>query len=382
LLRLPLGKSYFEAICSQIFDREKLMKTLEALRQTIDQIDDQLVELLNQRMEVVRQVGELKRTNNAIIYRPEREKDIIDRLSGKLTANAPLNRAAIEAVFLEIFAASRNLELPEKVAYLGPEGSYTHQAAESRFGVMSQYLPLPSIKSVFENVVTERVRFGVIPIENNQAGVVAESLDALMEHDVKIVAEILLPIHHTFASRYDNLKDIRYIFSKDQGFLQCQKFLEEYFPQANAELVPVESTSKAAQLAMERDNSAAICAAIGAKLYQLPILFYNIEDSPNNRTRFLILSKDFNNQPSGQDKTTIVAQLPDQPGSLASFLSEFDKARINLSKIESRPAREQHKFNSRFYIEIDGHAEQDNLKDILTRYAANIRCLGSYVKLC
>ena len=355
--------------------------TLESLRNNIDALDDQLLDLLNQRMELVRRVGELKRSTNTVIYRPEREKQILDRLHEQ--NGGLLNRQAIEAIFLEIFAVSRNLELPERVAYLGPEGSFTHQAAESRFGAMSAYVALPTIRSVFESVETGRVRFGVVPIENNQEGVVSEAIDLLLEKDLMIAAEAQIPVHFTFATKAENLADITHIYSKDIAFRQCSKFLNDSFDGFKAELVPVESTSKAAKLATQQPNTAAVCSAIAAKLFDVPVLFDNIEDSDLNRTRFLILAKDFVNQPSGHDKTTLIARLPntESPGVLAQFLQEFNNRRINLTKIESRPLREGATFRYWFLLECEGHASDPALQEILNHHAAEVKLLGSYVRV-
>ena len=355
--------------------------TLESLRNDIDALDDQLLTLLNQRMELVRQVGELKRTTNTVIYRPEREKQILDRLH---VQNAGLlNRSAIEAIFLEIFAVSRNLELPERVAYLGPEGSFTHQAAESRFGAMSAYVALPTIRSVFESGETGRVRFGVVPIENNQEGVVSEAIDLLLEKDLRIAAEAEIPVHFTFATQTENLADITHIYSKDIAFRQCSKFLNDSFDGLKAEFVPVESTSKAAKLAAQQPNTAAVCSHIAAKLFDVPVLFDNIEDSDLNRTRFLILAKDFVNQPSGRDKTTLIARLPntESPGVLAEFLQEFNRRKINLTKIESRPLREGATFRYWFLLECEGHASDPALQEILNHHSAEVKLLGSYVRV-
>ena len=176
-----------------------MAKSLEDLRKQIDHIDNDLIDLLNKRMEVIREVGHLKNATNSPIYRPEREKSIIDRLHKH--HEGLLNKSAIEAIFLEIFAISRNFELPELVAYLGPEGSFTHQAAESRFGAMSQYLALDSIRSVFEAVDTGRARFGVVPLENNQEGVVSETIDLLGKTGLHVTAEVPLPIHFAFATK-------------------------------------------------------------------------------------------------------------------------------------------------------------------------------------
>jgi chorismate mutase/prephenate dehydratase len=355
--------------------------TLESLRNNIDALDDQLLTLLNQRMELVRQVGELKRSTNTVIYRPEREKQILDRLHEQ--NNGLLNRAAIEAIFLEIFAVSRNLELPERVAFLGPEGSFTHQAAESRFGAMSTYVALSTIRSVFESVETGRVRFGVVPIENNQEGVVEEAIDLLLEKDLRIAAEVQIPVHFTFATKAENLADITHIYSKDIAFRQCSRFLHDYFDELPAEQIPVESTSKAAKMVAQQPNTAAICSTIAAKLFDVPVLFDNIEDSDLNRTRFLILAKDFVNQPSGRDKTTLIARLANtnSPGVLAEFLQEFNARGINLTKIESRPLREGATFRYWFLLECEGHANDPDLQEILNHHAAEVKWLGSYVRM-
>ncbi|MEH0154599.1 prephenate dehydratase [Limibacter armeniacum] len=352
---------------------------LNELRGKIDGLDDQLLDLLSKRMEVVKAVGELKKHEKSIIYRPEREKAIIDRLTE--LSQGMLSRSAIEAIFLEIFAVSRNIELPEKVAYLGPEGSFTHQAAESRFGAMSEYISLRTIKSVFDNVETGRVRFGVVPIENNQEGSVAETIDMLCERDVKIVAEIPMAINFTFASMEDNPKKIKKIYSKDIAFRQCREFIQDYFGD-DIKLVEVASTSKAAKLALENENSAAICSHIAAKLYGLPILFDNIEDSKHNTTRFLILAQDVLNQKSENDKTSILAKLSDRPGALVDFLKEFSFRDLNLTKIESRPARIKDSFKYWFLIDFDGHYQDEKVQQILEKYGDSLVFLGSYVKLC
>lgn len=355
--------------------------TLESLRNDIDALDNQLLTLLNQRMELVKKVGEFKRTTNTVIYRPEREKQILDRLNGQNTGL--LNQSAIEAIFLEIFAVSRNLELPERVAFLGPEGSFTHQAAESRFGAMSAYVALPTIRSVFESVETGRVRFGVIPIENNQEGVVSEAIDLLLEKDLRIAAEAQLSVHFTFATKAENLTDITHIYSKDIAFRQCSRFLSDSFDGLQAEMVPVESTSKAAKMAAQDPKAAALCSHIAAKLFDVPIYFENIENTNLNRTRFLILAKDFENQPSGHDKTTLIARLTNtnSPGVLAEFLQEFNRRGINLTKIESRPLREGATFRYWFLLECEGHANDPALQEILNHHSTEVKLLGSYVRV-
>ncbi len=354
--------------------------TLEELRKAIDQTDNELLLLLNKRMEVVKKVGELKRHENTVIYRPEREKAIIDRLS--CLSNGPLRRSAIEAIFMEVFAISRNLEYPERIAYLGPEGSFTHQAAESRYGAMSEYLPLSTIEAVFEAVHSERARFGVVPLENNQEGIVTETIDYLGTYDLNIVAEIPISISFVFASSCEKLQEIQRIYSKDIAFRQCKKFLDNTFKRGDIELVPVSSTSNAVEKALHDVQGAAICSQIAARMQQLPVLFQHVEDSPDNFTRFLIISKDFVNQRSKNDKTTILAKTPDKPGSLLMLLQDFYDAKINLTKIESRPAKRGKNFKYWFYIDLEGHYEDENIQSVMSKHAKEIKWLGSYVKQC
>ncbi len=355
-------------------------KALKELRKKVDKLDDKLIEILNERISVIKEIGQLKRSGNLTIYRPEREKSIIDRLYKNFKGR--LSKAAIEAVFLEIFAISRNFELPELVAYLGPEGSFTHQAAESRFGAMSEYLALDSISSVFEAVDTNRARFGVVPLENNQEGVVSETIDLLGKLNIQITAEIPLPIHFAFATKCEKLSEVKKIYSKDIGFKQCRKFLRESFNGAKVEYIPVNSTSKAARIASEEEGSAAMCSHIAARMHSLPILFDNVEDSTDNFTRFLIISENIKNKQSGNDKTSLLARTSDKPGSLMMLLQDFYTAGINMTKLESRPAKKGKTFKYYFYIDIDGHIDDPHIAEVVEKHKKNIKWLGSYVKMC
>jgi len=348
---------------------------LDSLRVKIDKIDNEILSLIEDRMQVVKDVGELKKSTSAPIYRPEREKAIIERLA----SSTELSKEVVEAIYLEIFAISRNLELPERIAYLGPQGSYTHQAAESRFGAMSEYLSMNSISSVFKSVESKRAKYGVIPIENNTDGVVGESLDLLGNSNLKIVAELYMPIHHSFATKCEKLSDVKKIYSKDIAFGQCREFLSEYNLE-KAELIPALSTAQAAKLAESEEGSAAICSNIAGKLYNLPILFANIEDNSSNVTRFIIIS-DFENEVSSNDKTSILAKTnnSDKPGSLFNFLKDFNEENINLTKIESRPIKEGD-FKYWFYIDFEGHFNDDRIQRVLKNHSSEVKWLGSYVK--
>ena len=359
----------------------KALKNLQECRVKIDEIDDALLDLLNERMKIVARVGEIKHNAGSAIYRPEREKEIIQRLSNKnIHDNGMLNDAAIEAIYLEIFAVARNLELPERIAYLGPEGSFTHQAAESRFGAMSSYLSLNSIESVFKTIEAKRAKFGVVPIENSRDGVVGETLDLLAKSSIKIVSELYMPIHMAFASKAKELSDIKRIYSKDKGFGQCREFLQEH-ELSHIEQIPVESTAKAAILASADNEAAAICSHIAAKLYGVPTMFENVEDTMDNTTRFVILS-DFKNGISQDDKTSVLVKLKDplKAGALVHFLHDFDKEKINLSKIESRPSKEKNKMGYWFFIDFFGHIDDEAVQRVISKHIKEVTWLGSYAQ--
>ena len=346
--------------------------TLDDLREKIDSIDNTLLKLYNERMELVHQVGEVKNTTGAPIYRPEREQAILNRLKsqnqGKLTDDA------IDALFLEMFAVARNLELPEGVAYLGPEASFTHQAAEGKFGAMSAYLPISSIQGIFREVDKGTAKFGVIPIENSSNGIVSDTISCLDKYDLKIIAEVMIDVHLAFATVNDDIKKITKIYSKDIAFGQCRQFLED-LGLDEIEHIPVESTAKAAKLALKDETAAALCPAVAAKLNNLPVRFNNVEDSTNNRTRFFIISN-FENEVSGNDKTSLLVRLSNTPGSLVDFLNDFEEANVNLTKIKSHIVGGE----SLFFIEFSGHQEDAEVKEILERHKDEIKVLGSYVK--
>jgi len=349
--------------------------TLDELRAKIDNIDDTLLKLYNERMELVHQVGELKNTTGAPIYRPEREKAILNRLkSQNAKANGKLTDAAIDALFLEMFAVARNLELSEAVAYLGPEASFTHQAAESKFGAMSAYLPVGSIGGVFREVARGTAKFGVIPIENSSNGIVSDTINSLDNYDLKIIAEVMIDVHLAFATINEDISKVTKIYSKDIAFGQCRQFLQDMGLE-EIEHIPVESTAKAAKLALKEENAAALCPSVAAKINNLPIRFENVEDNTNNRTRFFIISN-FENEPSGNDKTSLLVRLPNKPGSLVEFLNDFEEANVNLTKIKSHIVKGE----SIFFIEFHGHKDDAVIKPILTKHADVIKVLGSYVK--
>lgn len=349
--------------------------TLDEIRIQIDTIDDYILDLISKRIELVKEVGKIKHANNESIYRPEREASILSRLAGiNETKSLGLNKEVIDAIYLEIFAVSRYIERPELIAYLGPEGSFTHQAAESRFGSVANYLSLATIGAVFDSLSRKSVKYGVLPIENSNDGIVGETIDNLGQKDVKIIGELNMRIKQCLATRATELGQIKRIYSKDIAWLQCRSTLEKY-DLAEIEFISVASTAKAAHLVANEPNSAAICSELAAKLNALPILLDSIEDNSSNTTRFLILS-DYITKPSGNDKTSILLQLENRPGALRKALSIFEAQNVNLYKIESRPLRGKG-FEYQFFIDCEGHIDNDSVKKTFSKFK-NLKWLGSY----
>lgn len=351
---------------------------LAPLRAQIDELDNKILGLLDERMKIVRDIGAVKVKEKAFIYHPKREREIVERLTN-LNPRF-ITPSAINAIYSEIFATSRHLELPERVAYLGPTGSFTHQVAMSRFGKVSEYISATNIESIFKLVENKSVKYGVIPIENNSNGIVGESLDFLSKYDVKIIAEASLAIHHSLASNEKLLSNIKKIYSKDVAFGQCREFLKNYSLQ-NVELIPLDSTAKAAKVAAGEKNSAAICSKVAADSLGLPIMFENIQDSNENITRFFIIS-DFKLGVSGNDKTSFCAFInnSDKPGTLANLLNDFSKANINLVKLESRPLRHNKGFSFWFYMELEGHIDDSHIAEIFAEKGKLLKWVGSYPK--
>lgn len=354
------------------------MKEIEDLRVGIDNIDDQILVLLNKRMEFVKSIGKLKLNNRSPIYRPERERAILARLQNH--KDNTLSKEAIEAIYLEIFSVSRNLEMPQKVGFLGPFGTFTHQAAQSRFGAVSNYIPLTTIEAVFKMLDNGEAKYGIVPIENNTEGAVGTTLDCLGKYiNTKIVAEIYMDIHQSFASMNENIRDIKRIYSHPQAYNQCRQFLDDH-NLIDLDFIPTKSTAQAAYLASKDNESAAICSKISAEMNRVPIIFQTIEDNFANRTRFIILS-DFKNQSSKNNKTSILAKTNHKPGGLFELLSMFKDNSINLIKIENRPVK-QKAFKTVFYIDFEGHIDDENVKktmDLAIKNNHDITWLGSYI---
>lgn len=350
-------------------------ETVDALRKKIDQIDEKVVALLNDRAALAQRIGQAKNSNHQEIYVPGREKEILQRVSH--LSRGPISEAAIRSVFREIISASRSLEAPLKVAYFGAEASYAHLAAREKFGSSAALLPTASISDVFQEVSQGRVSFGVVPIENSTEGVVAHTLDLLVESELKISAEAYLEIHHNLLSRSGRADDIHIIVSHPQALAQCRRWLLSHFPKAKIE--EVASTAHAAMTAATNDSVGAISSALAKEVYKLQIVAANIEDHSNNITRFLIVGNDESGR-SGDDKTSLVFSVKDEPGVLHRMLQPFAKSQINLTKIESRPIKNK-PWEYMFFIDFRGHREERRVRKAMMELEKNcvfLKILGSY----
>jgi len=348
---------------------------LDELRKRIDALDDTILDLLNQRARVVIEVGRAKAGKDLDFYVPGREQAIYDRLSG--INPGPFPTEAIRQVFREIISASLSLEQPMKVAFFGPQGTFTHAAAMKQFGFSAQLVPQKSIPAVFEEVERGRAHYGVVPVENSTEGAVSHTLDMFMESDLQINAEILLEISHFLASRSGRMEDLKKVVSHPQPLAQCRHWLEENLP--SMPLVDVGSTALAAQMAAEDETAAAIASEMAASLYGLKILKARIEDSPHNFTRFLVVGKK-TPDPSGNDKTSIMFSIKDQAGILYRMLEPFSKRSINLSKIESRPLKKK-AWEYIFFLDLEGHIRDEKIclaLEELRGYCQFLKTLGSY----
>lgn len=352
----------------------KKEKDIKNLRENIDSIDSQILELLNKRMEDVKNIGNLKQDDNSVFYVPSRENEIYKRLVAE--NKGVLSKPALKAIFREIMSAALSIEKKIKIAYLGPEGTFTNQASLNKFGKSVNYLPIGNITDVFEEVSKGRCDYGVIPIENTTEGAVTHTLDMFVDFDVKICSEITLQIHHNLMVKNKDAK-IKKIYSNPQAFAQSRRWLQMNYP--NVELIPVESTTMAAKLAKEQKDAGAIASKLAAEIYELVILNKEIEDSAHNMTRFLILGTEYSKQ-SGKDKTSLMFSIKDKVGVLYEALLPFRKNKINLTKIESRPSKKK-AWEYLFFVDLEGHFEDKNVKKAiaeLDKHCIFCKILGSY----
>ncbi len=350
-------------------------ETVDALRKKIDQVDAKIIELLNQRATFVQKIGQTKGLRNEPIYVPSRERVVLEKVTG--LNSGPFPEQAIRSIYREIFSASRALEASIKVAYLGPKATFTHMAALERFGSCADLVPAASIGDVFQEVTQKRVDYGVVPIENSTEGVVTHTLDMLVEADVKICAEVSFEIHLCLLSRSGNLDDIHKIVSHPQALAQCRRWLAGHCP--NIRLDEIASTGQAAQMAAQNHGVAAIASSLAGDSYGLERVAKNIEDRPNNRTRFLVIGDHMSGR-SGRDKTSVVFSVKDEVGVLHRMLASFAKNKINMTKIESRPLKDK-PWEYLFFLDFNGHVEEPRIRRALKqleRISIFVKILGSY----
>jgi len=350
--------------------------SLQKIRKAIDALDAKILALLNDRAKASSAIGKLKEGQG--IYAPHREKEVLTRL--KALNKGPLTNEAIDAIYREIMSFSISLEKKVSIAYLGPAVTYTHQAAQKKFGSSVEYAPSASISDVFADVGNGRSEYGVVPVENSTEGAVNHTLDLFIDSDLKIYGEIYLPVHHYLMSNGVPLSSITQVYSKDQVFGQCRLWLEANL--RGADLVETASTSEAAQIVANNSNHegiACIASKIAADEYGLKVLASSIEDNPNNTTRFLVIARD-EAKPTKSDKTSIVFEIKDKAGALHDILVPFKKALINLTKIESRPSKKK-AWSYFFFVDLEGHHNDARVKKALTSLAKHctfLRVLGSY----
>ncbi len=306
---------------------------IEKIRNEIDVLDKKIVGLINERFKLAGEIGNLKRTKSSPVYVPERESLLLEKLS---EVNAgPMDNDSLFAIYREIMSAARKLEDGFSVACLGPEGTYSHQAALEIFGHGTRVTAAQTIKSVFREVEAGRSLYGVLPVENSTEGVVNPTLDCLTESDLLIVNEYRMKIHHQLLG-FGKFEDISCIYSHPQVFGQCRDFIENNLPSVRC--IEVASSARAAELAARETSAAALAGKAAGELYSLPVIRENVEDDGSNTTRFLVLGKQ-RPEPTGHDKTSLCFVLRDQAGALYDALSVFNKRGISLSMIESRPFR-------------------------------------------
>jgi len=344
------------------------------LRKKIDILDRKLINLLNSRAKVTKAIGKIKIKAGKSIYVPEREMQILNRISG--FNQGPLKKSALEAIYREVMSASLALEKPLKIAYLGPQASFTNLAALKKFGSQVSYITCNSITDVFLEVEKGSADYGVVPIENSIEGAVSHTLDVFVDSDLKICSQVILEVTHNLLANCAKNK-VRIIYSIPQVFGQCRIWLQKNFP--NAQLVDVSSTTRGAELAKKEKNSAAIASLLASKVYGLKVSAEGIQDYSHNITRFLVVGKNVATR-TGRDKTSLFFLIKDRVGALYEMLLPFRKYGVNLTKIESRPSKKK-VWEYYFFIDILGHQEDALIKKALNeleRKCSYLKILGSY----
>lgn len=352
--------------------------SLKHLRSQIDKLDVQILKLVNERAALAAEIGSLKNDHGNVVFSPAREEEVLTNVLAALEkGKGPLDAGSVRAIFREIISASRALQKIDKVAYLGPEYSFSHLAAVERFGHAVEFLRVDTIAAVFEQVNRGHADFGVVPLENSTDGRVADTLDMFLRlPQLKVSAEVRLRVHHNLLCNCEQ-QEIRRVYSKPQALSQCRTWLAKNVPHAS--LIEVTSTAAAAELVSREPGAAAVASRQAAVRYNLRILFSNIEDNPNNETRFAVIGHQTGDR-TGHDKTAVMFRIAHQPGSLVNALDVFKQAKINLTWIESFPARGP-KQEYVFFVDFEGHYEDAKVAralKALQEHCAEVIVLGSF----
>lgn len=348
--------------------------SLPSLRKKIDHVDSKIVSLLNERAKFCIDIGKVKLEGKKGIYAPDREKEVLQRI--KALSKGPLSKDALESVYREIMSCSLALEKKLRIAYLGTIGSFTHMAANKKFGSQVSYVPCSSILEIFQKVERGDCDYGVAPIENSVEGAVTHTFDLLVDSELKICSQLLLKVEHNLLATCD-MNEIKYIYSNPQVFGQCRNWLAQNLPQAGQ--IWVASTTEATQKVAKQKYSAAIASSLAAKAYGVPIVRANIQDMAHNTTRFLVIALQ-DVKRTGHDRTSIVFSIVDKVGALHAMLTPFYKNKINLTKIESRPSKKK-AWDYFFFIDCEGHREDPQVKKALKQLEGMckfLKVLGSY----
>ncbi|MDD1622164.1 MAG: prephenate dehydratase [Methylococcaceae bacterium] len=352
---------------------------LSELRETIDGIDRQILQLINQRAQCAIEVARTKQAEGETgsFYRPDREAQVLRRI--KELNPGPLGDDTAVHLFREVMSACLALEKPLEVAFLGPQGTFTQQATFKHFGHAVKDIPVATIHEIFQSVETGHCQFGVVPVENSTEGVIAHTLDRFMDSPLEICGEVEIRVHQNLLGKMDTLHGISEVYSHQQSLAQCRQWLNTYLP--GVPCTAVSSNAEAARLASLDHGKAAIAGLTAAELYELNIIEKNIEDEANNTTRFIVIGRQ---QPvsTGADKTSILVSTGNQPGALHKILGSFAEYGISMTHIESRPSR-QGLWDYVFFIDIDGHRDDSDVGKALETLKRNVKMLkilGSYPK--
>ncbi len=352
--------------------------SLGEIRQQIDAVDQQIHQLLNQRARLAEQVArsKLAEETQPVFYRPEREAQVLRAVKARNTG--PLSDETVARLFREIMSACLALEAPQRIAYLGPEGTFTQAAALKHFGHDARVQPLATITEVFREVEAGSVHYGVVPVDNSSEGVVNHTLDCFLASTLQIIGEVELGIHQNFmVAPSTRPESITRIYAHQQSLAQCRQWLDAHYPQADR--IALNSNAEAARRVSSEWHSAAVAGQMAAEQYGLNILHANIEDNPSNTTRFLIIGRE-QVPPSGEDKTSLLIAAPDRAGALLEILEPLASQRISMTSIETRPARPD-KWAYVFFIDILGHQQDAHVSEAIAQIrqrVRDVRVLGSY----